>query len=84
MKSSYKQEIFRCVNGKWNRVNRGDDILVPCKEQDVKTGKIYYITTPMNPAKFYEQFLSHLVEWDTIQTLIKYNRLWQLKEEAPE
>lgn len=72
------------MNGKWNKVNAGDDILVPCKEQDVKTGRIYYITTPMNPDRFYEQFLSHLVEWDSIQTLIKYNRLWQLKEGAHE
>lgn len=61
----------------------GDDLLVPCTEDDIVPGRIYYMVNAMRPNHFYVQEFAPIVEWETIQMLIKYKRIWQLKEGVP-
>jgi hypothetical protein len=62
----------------------GDDMLVPCTEDDIVPGRTYYMVNAMRPNHFYAQEFAPVVEWETIQMLIKYKRIWQLKVEVPE
>jgi hypothetical protein len=61
----------------------GEDILVPCKAEDVVPGRNYYMINVMRPTVFYVQEFAPIVEWDKIEMLTKYNRIWRLKEEVP-
>lgn len=58
----------------------GEDIMVPCVEEDVKPDHNYYMVNVMKPNVFYETHFSPLVEWETVLTLIKYKRIWRLKD----
>lgn len=79
-----KQEAYRCLNGKWHLIAEGEDIMVQCTEDDIRPDRGYYMINVMRPHVFYECHFSALVQWDTIQMLLKYNRIWQLKEKAQE
>lgn len=61
----------------------GDDLLIPCKAEDVQVGKEYYMINVMRPNRFYAQEFAPVIEWETIEMLTKYNRIWRLKEEVP-
>jgi len=54
--------------------------MVKCTEDDIQPDREYYMINIMRPTVFYQYHFSPLVEWDTIQMLLKYNRIWQLKE----
>lgn len=79
-KSLSTQEVYRCLNGKWHLLAEGHEILALCTEEDIKPDTNYYMVNAMRPTVFYECYFSPLVEWDTIQTLIKYKRIWRLKD----